>query len=59
MIVVIGAEVVFIVELAGVSFVAYCAVEEAHGGGEGVVSLVRVALVRGLYTVGMDVVRRG
>lgn len=38
---IIGAEVVFIVELAGISFVAYCAVEEAHSGGEGVVSLVR------------------
>lgn len=41
MVVVIGAEVVFIVELAGVSFVTYCAIEEAHSGGEGIVSLVR------------------
>lgn len=36
---IIGAKVVFIVELARVSFVAYCAVEEAHSGGEGIVAL--------------------
>jgi hypothetical protein len=38
-VVVVGAEVTFIVELARVAFVAYFAVEEADGGGEGVVSL--------------------
>lgn len=38
---IIRAEVVFIIELAGVSFVAYCAIEEAHSGRERVVSLVK------------------
>ena len=38
MVVVVGAQVVLIVELAWVAFVADCAVEEAHGGGEGVVA---------------------
>jgi hypothetical protein len=36
-VVVIGAQMVFVVELARVAFVADGAVEEAHGGGEGVV----------------------
>ena len=36
---VVGAEVVFVVELPRIAFVADCAVEEADGGGEGVVSL--------------------
>lgn len=38
MVVVIGAQVVFVVELARVAFVADGAVEEAHGGGEGIVT---------------------
>jgi hypothetical protein len=36
-VVVVGAQVVFVVDLARVAFVADGAVEEAHGGGEGVV----------------------
>lgn len=36
---VVGAQVVLIVELARVAFVADCAVEEADCSGEGVVSL--------------------
>ena len=38
MIVIVGAQVVFVVELARVAFVADCAVEEADGGGEGVIA---------------------
>lgn len=38
MVVVVGAQVVFVVELARVAFVADGAVEETHGGGEGVVA---------------------
>jgi hypothetical protein len=38
-VVVVGTEVAFIFELAWVAFVAYFTVEEADGGGEGVVSL--------------------
>ena len=38
---VVRAEVAFIFELARVAFVTYFAVEEADGGGEGVVSLRR------------------
>jgi hypothetical protein len=38
-VVVVGAEVVLVVELARVAFVTYCAVEEADCCGEGVVSL--------------------
>jgi hypothetical protein len=38
-VVVVGAQVVLIVELARIAFVAYCAVEEADGGWEGVISL--------------------
>jgi hypothetical protein len=38
-VVVVGAEVVLVVELARVAFVAYCAVEEADCCWEGVVSL--------------------
>lgn len=38
MIVVVGAEMVFVVELAGVAFIANCAVEEPDGGGEWVIS---------------------
>jgi hypothetical protein len=37
--VVVGAEVIFVVELARVAFVADCAVEEANCCREGVVSL--------------------
>ena len=44
---VVGTEVVFVVELPRVAFVADCAVEEADGGGEGVVSLVGVLVMRG------------
>lgn len=44
---VVGAEVVFIVELAWVAFVADCAVEEADGGGEGVVPLRGGLVMRG------------
>ena len=39
MVVVVGAEMVFIVKLAGISLVAYRAVEEADCRGEWVVSL--------------------
>jgi hypothetical protein len=46
-VVVIGAEVVFVVELAGVTFVAYCAVEEADCCREGVVSLHVVLVMHG------------
>lgn len=35
---VIAAQVVFVVDLARVAFVAYCAVEESDGVGDGVVS---------------------
>ena len=44
---VVGAEVVFVVELPWVAFVAYCAVEEANGRWEGVVSLRGVLVMRG------------
>jgi hypothetical protein len=43
-VVVVGAEVVFVIELAGITFVAYCAVEEADRCRERVVSL-RIVLV--------------
>jgi hypothetical protein len=54
-IVIVGAEVVFIVELAGVAFVAYRAVEEAYSGGEGVVSLEVWLLYRDRTMLGHDI----
>ena len=41
---VVGAEVVLVVELARVAFVAYCAVEQADCRREGVISLCIVSM---------------
>jgi len=46
-VVVVGTEVVFVVELPWVAFVADCAVEEADGRWEGVVSLRGALVMRG------------
>ena len=46
-VVVVGAEVVFVVELSRVAFIADCAVEEADGRWKGVVSLRGVLVMRG------------
>lgn len=39
-VVVVGTEMVLIVELARVAFVAYCAIEEPHGVWDGVIALL-------------------
>ena len=44
MVVVVGAEVVLVVELARVAFVAYCAVEQPDCRREGVISLRIVSM---------------
>jgi hypothetical protein len=54
-VVIVRAKVVFVVELAGVTFVAYCAVEEADRCREGVVSLRIVLVMHGGELIGVDV----
>jgi len=53
--VVVGAEVVFVVELPRVAFIADCAVEEADGRWEGVVSLGGGLVMRGEVWIWGDV----